>query len=370
MKRMLKKCLKKVIKTQTTKKLLKTLNSKFTKKSGSWYSKHNSDPYVKKSKKMNYRSRAAFKLLEIDQKYNILNKTNKNILDLGAAPGSWSQVLQKTCEKDTKILGLDLDPINNLVFIPNAPKINFLKGDITQRETIKKIMKYFDYEKIDLIICDISPNITGNRSVDTSNIIELNIKIIEQCDLLLKKNGNLLIKSFQSYLDDDLFFNFNLNFGKIIKIKPSSSKKESNEIFYYCKGYKKTFYWDLITKKGDKLTYQEMFVAIEKKTGFVMDKNTVEKMKESMKIRFYEGNLKEEDLRYKFQKDFFEEAKLVDIEKVNKKLCLEDIENNIEKFKKEFPDSKYLEKIENLPKNDKEIFEKIKKENEKKKKKI
>lgn len=374
----MKKILKKAL-TQTKKKLItlqkktiltKILKQNFTKKSGSWYKTHKEDPYVKKSKKQNFRSRAAFKLLEIHQKYNLLKKSQKKILDLGASPGSWSQVLQKSCEKDTKILGVDLNPINRLEFLENGPKIEFLKGDIQDRKIVKEILKYFGLEKIDLIISDISPNLTGNKSVDVNNILEMNIKVVEQCDFLLKKNGELLMKSFQSYLDEDLFFNLNLHFGKIIKIKPSSSRKESNEIFYLCKGYKKTFYWDLIKKKGDDLSYEELFREIEAETGFVMDKEAIDRMKYQLKVRFSEGNLKREDLRYKFQRDFFEDATKVEIDEGFKSVSLEDIKNNLEKFKKEFPDSEYLKKIEDLPETEKEFYEKVKKEGEIKKKEI
>ena len=200
-----------------------------TKKISSWVKKHTTDPFVKKSIKDNYRSRAAYKLIAINKKYNLLNKIN-TIADLGCAPGSWLQVLKEF--KNIKlIVGIDLlevKPIEGVVILKqdiadnSAYNINFSQDNI----------------KLDLVLSDIAPNITGISDVDQSNFAEIAINIVRFCNHNLKPSGALVMKYFLGSSFDETLRALNNNFKKVSVFKPESSKKKSNEVYLICNEYK------------------------------------------------------------------------------------------------------------------------------------
>jgi len=199
--------------------------SKRAKKSRTWVIKQHRDQFFKKAKVLGYRSRAAFKLLELNKKFNFIKK-NSNLLDIGSTPGGWSQVVSKIITNG-KILAIDIMPmekIKNDVFFKN----NFL-----EEETQKKILNTFE-AKIDIIISDMAENTTGNRSVDSIRTNNLCSAVINFSIKTLDKNGSLICKLF---MGEDFLEVKNLaknNFKKVDFFKPESSRNESKEIYLIC----------------------------------------------------------------------------------------------------------------------------------------
>lgn len=200
---------------------------KKNKTSKNWIIKQHRDLYFKKSKILGYRSRSSFKLIEIDKKFRFLNK-NTYLLDLGSSPGGWSQV---AVEKITggKILAVDIkdmDKINN---------VSFLKEDFLDNKTHDKIKNYFD-KKIDVVISDMATNTSGNKNLDSYNTGQLCLNAMKISLEILNKSGVFVSKLFMGSIFSEINSKANLYFKKVIKIKPSSSRQESKEIYLYCKG--------------------------------------------------------------------------------------------------------------------------------------
>ncbi len=200
-----------------------------------WIKKHLSDNYVKKARLMGFRSRAAFKLLEIDEGCNLI-KPNLSILDLGAAPGSWSQVISKKLNKkinsQKNIVAVDILPIEPIV------GITFIQGDFTDLKTIKEIRDFFKEDKIDLILSDISPNLTGIGIADSMRINHLGELVLEFCKEFMSIDGTVLLKTFHGSGYSQLVENYKKVFSQVTKKKPSSSRSESAEVFIIAKNLK------------------------------------------------------------------------------------------------------------------------------------
>ena len=199
--------------------------SKRIKKSNSWKIKQHRDQYFKKSKTLGYRSRASFKLIELNNKYNFLKK-NTNLLDLGSFPGGWSQVASKIITKG-RIMSIDIKemkPIDN---------INFLKGDILKKEIKHEVIKYFK-SNLDVIVSDMAADTTGNKSLDSIRTNQLCSDVINFSKDTLKPKGVLISKLF---MGDDFLEVKNLAksmFKKVNFFKPESSRKESKETYLHC----------------------------------------------------------------------------------------------------------------------------------------
>ena len=199
--------------------------SKRIKKSNSWKIKQHRDQYFKKSKTLGYRSRASFKLIELNEKYKFI-RSNTNLLDLGSTPGGWSQVAAKIITSG-KILSVDLNDMDSL------KNVKFLKGDIMEKDTKIKILSYFD-KNLDVIISDMAANTTGNKSLDSIRTNQLCVNIIHFSKDILKPKGVLISKLF---MGDDFIEVKNLAksiFKKVNFFKPKSSRKESKETYLHC----------------------------------------------------------------------------------------------------------------------------------------
>lgn len=202
---------------------------KRSKTSKSWMSEHVSDVYVKKAQQAGYRSRAAFKLIEADEKFQFFKK-NIVAVDLGAAPGSWSQVLVNFKNDSGSCIALDLlemDPIKG---------VDFIKGDFREAEVLKVLENKLNSTPLDLVISDMAPNISGIKSSDQAGIIYLNELSLQFAADWLKPNGNLLVKSFIGSGFDQYINDVKKCFKKVITFKPKSSRNRSSEIFVYGKG--------------------------------------------------------------------------------------------------------------------------------------
>ena len=198
--------------------------------SKNWINKQHKDPFFKKSKIEGYRSRSAFKLIEIDKKFKFLNKTSY-LLDLGSSPGGWTQVASKKIIKG-KIMALDIkdmEKINN---------VNFIKGDISDSEIQDKIFTYFN-KKIDVVIADMAANTTGNKNLDSYRTGELCLSAMDLALKILTTNGVFISKVFMGSMFQNINKKANKSFNKVVRYKPISSKRESKEIYIYCKGIMK-----------------------------------------------------------------------------------------------------------------------------------
>ena len=197
--------------------------NKFSK---NWIIKQKRDIYVKQSKLEGYRSRAVYKLKEINEKFKIL-KNGISVLDLGAAPGSWSQFISKNF-KNSKIVSIDL---NEMEKIENIYQI---KGDFTDELQQKKIFNYFG-GKIDSIVSDMAVNTTGNKNLDALVTGELTIEALNFSTNMLKKQGNFVSKIFMGSSFNEIVSNAKKNFKEVNVFKPPASRKDSKESFIICK---------------------------------------------------------------------------------------------------------------------------------------
>ena len=200
--------------------------NKFSK---NWIIKQKRDIYVKKSKLEGYRSRAVYKLQEINVTSNLI-KNNTLVIDLGAARGSWSQYISRNFS-NSKIISIDLkniEPIKNLVHI---------KGDFTDEQQ-KKIIKNYFGKKVDLIVSDMAVNTTGNKSVDSLVTGELCIEAMNFAIELLNKKGNFISKLFMGSSFNEIVALGKKSFKDVDIFKPPSSRKDSKENFIICRNLK------------------------------------------------------------------------------------------------------------------------------------
>lgn len=189
------------------------------------------DPFYKKAKQEGYRSRASYKLIELNQKYKIFKKDDA-VLDVGAAPGGWSQVVLQLLGNSGIVVAIDL-----LDIVPiNDKRFHFIKGDIRDEATFSEIFKIKD--SFDVIISDVAPNTTGQKFVDHQNSINLIKMVINFSKTLLKNGGTLLFKLFDGQDREQLVKSLKENFNEIKIVRPDATRKNSFEIYIICKGYK------------------------------------------------------------------------------------------------------------------------------------
>ena len=197
--------------------------------SKNWIIKQKRDIYVRQSKAEGYKSRAVYKLQEINDKFNIL-KNGISVVDLGAAPGSWSQFISRKF-KNSKIVSIDIkemDSINNTFQI---------KGDFTDESQQKKIIKYFK-DKIDIVVSDMAVNTTGNKNLDSLVTGELCIEAFNFACKTLKKDGRFISKLFMGSSFNEIVAIAKKKFKEVHIFKPPSSRKDSKESFIICKNLK------------------------------------------------------------------------------------------------------------------------------------
>tara|TARA_B100000963_G_scaffold356426_1_gene376503 strand:- start:2455 stop:3081 length:627 start_codon:yes stop_codon:yes gene_type:complete len=200
--------------------------SKRVKKSNSWKIKQHRDQFFKKSKILGYRSRASFKLIELNNKFKFLKK-NSNLLDLGSSPGGWAQVADKIITKG-KILSIDIKPMEPI------RNVQFLKSDIFDPNTQRKIINFFK-GNLDVIISDMAADTTGNKSLDSIRTNQLCSEVINFSSKILKNEGVFVSKLF---MGEDFIELKNLAksvFKSVNFFKPESSRNESKETYIHCK---------------------------------------------------------------------------------------------------------------------------------------
>ena len=194
--------------------------------SKNWINKQRRDIYVRQSKLEGYRSRAAYKIQEIDKKFKIL-KNGISVIDLGAAPGSWSQYISRKI-KNGKFLAIDLKEMED---IKNIFKI---KGNFSDNKCKQTIREYFG-KKVDIVLSDMAVNTTGNKSVDSIVTGELCIEALTFAKEVLKKDGQFVSKIFMGTNFNEIVALAKKNFKETSIFKPPASRKESKESFIICK---------------------------------------------------------------------------------------------------------------------------------------
>jgi len=196
-----------------------------------WYKEKKKEHFYKKAKKQGYRARSAYKLREIQKRFNLIHSGNI-VVDLGAAPGGWSQVAFELVGSDGLVVGVDLS------FIKPIEQIIFLRGDMTKDETIKDIEEVISYQPVDVVLSDMSPDISGNYSMDHARSIHLCSQGLKTAKQLLKPNGSFVCKVFMGDLLEEFVGEVKQSFGKVKQFSPNASRKSSSEQYIIAKSFK------------------------------------------------------------------------------------------------------------------------------------
>ncbi len=193
-----------------------------------WYSEKKREHFYKQAKKEGYRARSAYKLKQIQKKFNII-KTGDLVLDLGCAPGGWSQVAKELVGKNGKVIGVDILPVKKI------DDITFIKGDMTKDNTINNIKEIICENKVDTVLSDMSPDISGNYDMDQARSIYLCTKALETAEIFLKKDGIFVCKAFEGRDINDFIEKLKTKFKSIKRFSPKASRKSSSEIYIIAK---------------------------------------------------------------------------------------------------------------------------------------
>ena len=194
-----------------------------------WISERRNEHYYKLAKKLNYRSRASFKLIQIDERFGIF-KEGDSVVDLGACPGGWCQVAKERTWPDGHIIGVDLR------YIKPMDGVEFIIGDITEDFTMKELLDRF-HGKADVVLSDMAPNIAGHYSTDHARSIHLCMYAVNVCDRILKKEGKLVMKVFMGDMFDSLKAELEKRFQSVKVHSPDASRPTSSEVYVICQGF-------------------------------------------------------------------------------------------------------------------------------------
>jgi 23S rRNA (uridine2552-2'-O)-methyltransferase len=187
------------------------------------------DHYRKLAHEQGYRSRASYKLKELNKSYRIIG-AGHFVLDLGCAPGGWMQVAAKIVGNKGKVMGIDRS------YVEEIPRTFILRASIDDDNIVKDIFDYFG-EKVNTVICDLSPQVTGNWSVDHASQISLNYSAVKITEQVLKKKGNSLFKVFDGEFSNEFYHYVKKKFLRVKLTKPKASRKPSSELYCICLGY-------------------------------------------------------------------------------------------------------------------------------------
>lgn len=200
-----------------------------SKTSKQWMREHVNDPFVQLAKKEGYRSRAAFKLLEIDAKDHLL-KPGTVVVDLGATPGGWSQVAAAKVGRGGKVIALDLLPLDPL------PGVAFIRGDFREEAVLKQLELLLENKPVGLVISDMAPNISGVSSADQARMMHLAELAMEFALEHLDLNGSFLVKVFQGQGFEDFLKLMRSRFARVVTRKPKASRDRSSEQYLLATG--------------------------------------------------------------------------------------------------------------------------------------
>ena len=200
-----------------------------SKSSKRWLQEHHQDEYVLKARAQGYRSRAVFKLAEIQQKDRVL-RAGQFVLDLGAAPGGWSEFASQIVGDQGKIIALDLLPLEPIA------GVTFVQGDFTEQETLDRLLALVGDRRFDLVLSDMAPNLSGMDSVDQPKSIYLVELAFDVAENFLNSTGVFVVKIFQGAGSEELIAQFRNRFKSVKLRKPDASRSRSSEFFAICDG--------------------------------------------------------------------------------------------------------------------------------------
>lgn len=202
-----------------------------SKLSQAWLREHERDPYVIAARKAGYRSRASYKLLEIHQKFSILGP-GMTVVDLGAAPGGWSQVARTSVGGEGQVIAVDLLPMAAL------DNVTVIEGDFRSDEVLGRIMRELNDKKVDLVISDMAPNLSGISEVDQPTAMYLVELALELCGSVLKDGGSFVTKVFEGEGIGKMRAALRRSFSSTANYKPSASRDRSRELYLVNRGYR------------------------------------------------------------------------------------------------------------------------------------
>lgn len=204
-----------------------------SKSSNQWLRSHFDDEYVKRAQREGYRSRAAYKLAEIQEKDRLI-RPGMTIVDLGAAPGGWSQYAAGILKGQGRILAMDILPMDELA------AVDFIQGDFREDEVFESLQKSLAQAKVDLVLSDMAPNISGMGVVDQPRSMYLVELAVDFADKVLDEGGTLLCKVFQGEGFDPLLAGLRSKYSKVLIRKPKASRPKSREVYMLARGRKAT----------------------------------------------------------------------------------------------------------------------------------
>lgn len=201
--------------------------------SNKWNQERKNEEYYKKAKKQDYRSRASFKLLQLNRKFKIIKEGN-SVVDLGAAPGGWSQVALEAVGTEGLVVAVDLNRIKSF----SDENFWSIKGDFTQKEILEEIQRTLQ-GKADVIISDAAPKLSGIKDLDQLRSIDLARSVLAISDNILKYKGNMIMKVFQGEGYPELLKDIKKKFKTVKTTKPPSSRKKSGEMYIVGRGFRR-----------------------------------------------------------------------------------------------------------------------------------
>ncbi len=202
-----------------------------SKSSHIWMQRHVNDEYVQRAQREGYRSRASYKLLEIQDKDRLL-KPGQVVVDLGAAPGGWSQVAAAIVGSKGKVLAMDILEMDGI------PGVEFLQGDFREQQVMDKLIDLLEGRPVDLVICDIAPNASGVRAVDQPRAMYLAELALDFARTTLRPGGAFVTKLFQGEGFDEYIRDARGSFERVVTRKPKSSRPKSREVYMVATGHK------------------------------------------------------------------------------------------------------------------------------------
>ena len=203
-----------------------------SKSSHRWLQEHFQDEYVKQAKAQGYRSRAVFKLMDIQKKDQLI-KPGMNVIDLGAAPGGWSEYVRQLIGKKNKVIALDILPMQEI------SGVEIIVGDFREEDVLDELYAVLDGAPVNVVLSDMAPNISGNREVDQPRGMYLAELALHTAVTVLVKDGSFLVKVFHGEGFDAFYQEVRRSFSKVVIRKPKASRSRSREVYILAQGFKK-----------------------------------------------------------------------------------------------------------------------------------
>ena len=201
-----------------------------TKSSARWLNEHVNDPYVKQAQKDGYRSRSSYKLIQLNEKDRLI-RPGMLVVDLGSAPGGWSQVAARLVGAKGRVLATDILPMEPL------KNVDFIQGDFTEEPVLKQVLDWLGDNKPDVVLSDIAPNISGIDSADQASSMYLVELALDMARQVLKPTGDFVAKVFQGTGSEEFLKDLRTSFDKVLIRKPAASRSRSREVYMVAKGF-------------------------------------------------------------------------------------------------------------------------------------